>query len=622
MVGFVAIIAGVMAACAVQPWDAPGTCTSFLVMAATWAAAGLGLTAALFTAPPVVSRGRWVLVLAVGVAMAALAGPTPEVGRWPLLLALAALGLLQGAIAAALARRASSSDRDPAVWDWVVGSQVVLGTVAIVLALLTTVDPGNPLERLAGPLAVLLVALGVGLLSGVAPAEWAGRLRLTSVAVAAGALALVGWAVPGRDEPVIWLQRNVWAFVALVGAVVACLDAVPRVQPGSLWTAATRRIASHLALAALATLVVVLVQQVPVFDPLTKRTPLGRPAVFSILAGIAALIALALRAAVRPAADPLNLPEARRTHYVYLAEALLVLFFVHVRLNLPELFFGQAVRYWTFIVMLLAFVGIGLAELFERRGVMVLARPLHRTGVLLPLIPWLAFWAKPPAFVMQFADGQAPGLRPLLGYLEKLPQHFDSYAGLWFLAGLLYGLVALSRWSFGWALLGALATNAGVWSLLAHTEVSAAVHPQVWVIPLALIVLVSEHVNRRELRAEVSAGLRYLGIGMLYVSSAADMFIAGVGESLWLPVILACLCVAGVIGGIVLRVRAFMFLGTGFLLLDVFAMIWHAAVDRDQTWVWYASGIVLGAGILALFALFEKRRDDLLAVVDRVRGWD
>ncbi|MBY0512865.1 MAG: hypothetical protein K2P78_03020 [Gemmataceae bacterium] len=115
--------------------------------------------------------------------------------------------------------------------------------------------------------------------------------------------------------------------------------------------------------------------------------------------------------------------------------------------------------------------------------------------------------------------------------------------------------------------------------------------------------------NRRELRPDASAGLRYLGIGMLYLASAADMFIAGVGESRWLPVVLAVLCVAGVIAGVVLRVRAFLFLGAGFLLLDVFAMIWHAAVDREQTWVWHASGIVLGAAILALFAMFEKRKN-------------
>ena len=57
-----------------------------------------------------------------------------------------------------------------------------------------------------------------------------------------------------------------------------------------------------------------------------------------------------------------------------------------------------------------------------------------------------------------------------------------------------------------------------------------------------------------------------------------------------------------------MRVRAFLFLGVGFLFLDIFAMIWHAAVNLEQTWVWYASGIVLGVAILALFTLFEKRK--------------
>jgi ABC-type Fe3+ transport system permease subunit len=51
-------------------------------------------------------------------------------------------------------------------------------------------------------------------------------------------------------------------------------------------------------------------------------------------------------------------------------------------------------------------------------------------------------------------------------------------------------------------------------------------------------------------------------------------------------------------------------------------MIWHAAVDRSQTWVWYVSGIVLGVAILALFALFEKRRNDVPGIVDRIRGWN
>ncbi len=329
----------------------------------------------------------------------------------------------------------------------------------------------------------------------------------------------------------------------------------------------------------------------------------------------------ATQCALRPQRDPFGPSSTGRTGYVYLAEILLVLLFAHVRLNVPQAFTGQAVKYWTFIVMLLAFVGVGLAELFARRGLRVLAQPLLKTGVLLPLIPLLVFWAKPPDLVFEFAENKAPGLVPLLGYLQKVPQHFDVYALLWFLAGMLYGLIALSRQSFGWALLGALATNAGLWALLSHNGVPAIVHPQAWAIPLALIVLVSEHVNRHRLKASVASGLRYLGISMIYVASASDLFIAGVGQSLWMPVILAVFCVAGVLAGVYFRVRAFLYLGLGFLLLDVFSMIWHAAVNREQTWVWYASGIVLGAIILALFAVLEKRRNDVRDLISKLREW-
>ena len=89
-----------------------------------------------------------------------------------------------------------------------------------------------------------------------------------------------------------------------------------------------------------------------------------------------------------------------------------------------------------------------------------------------------------------------------------------------------------------------------------------------------------------------------------------------------LPIALALLCVLGVLAGIMLRVRAFLFLGVSFLVVDLFTMIWYAAVDRYHTWVWAVSGIVLGAAILALFALFEKRRDDVLRLIEAMKRWD
>ena len=76
----------------------------------------------------------------------------------------------------------------------------------------------------------------------------------------------------------------------------------------------------------------------------------------------------------------------------------------------PRFSRAEAVKYWTFIVMLLAFVGVGLAELFARRGLRVLAAAHAAQGVLLPLIPLVAFWAKPPALVMEFAEAVHPAL--------------------------------------------------------------------------------------------------------------------------------------------------------------------------------------------------------------------
>jgi hypothetical protein len=527
---------------------------------------------------------------------------------WQTPVSLAAFAVLVSGVAVFVAQVTKPVLRLPErgdAWGWLAAAQGLLAVAVVVLGVKTGLTAPELVTRLTSPASVLLLALAAVLLLRAVPV-WACALRYAVVGLGVLVVAATAWAVPDPAGAAPWLQRNAWLFVALAAAGVVGSELGRKL--GENWRAAARVVGGVAAALAVVVLCVNFVQQVPVYDKATGQTPLEPAAVFAMLLGILGLIVLAIRFALRQDFDPLQMRDSRRTAYVYLAELLLVLFFTQIRFNVPELFLGAAVRYWTFAVMALAFVGIGLAEFFERRHVNVLAVPLRRTGVLLPLIPLLAFWAKPPAALTEFASGQAPGLSPFLAYLEKLPQHFDTYAWLWFLVGGLYGLVALSRKSFGWALLAALATNAALWSLLTHHEVPFVVHPQAWVIPLALIVLVSEHVNRHRMREDVSNGLRYLGVGMIYVASAADMFIAGVGQSVWLPVILAVFCVAGVLIGIMTRVRAFLFLGVGFLFLDIFAMIWHAAVNMEQTWVWYASGIVLGFAILALFAVFEKRK--------------
>jgi len=86
--------------------------------------------------------------------------------------------------------------------------------------------------------------------------------------------------------------------------------------------------------------------------------------------------------------------------------------------------------------------------------------------------------------------------------------------------------------------------------------------------------------------------------------------------------VLALLAIAGILLGILLRVRAFLLMGFTTLFVDIFAQIWHAAVDHKQTWVWWVSGIVLGVLIILLFALFEKRRNDMLKMLDNMKRWN
>ena len=476
---------------------------------------------------------------------------------------------------------------------WLVSANVVLAGVVTALALWADFAFARTTTRLAPALAAAAQALSLAWLG-----RGAARLTLRQGAIVLGAAGavLVGWALidPAADPGALH-HAVVIAAVLVPLAAFAVLGGMRSLGAGGAWEAAFRLLSPALLAAALLSVVATAGMEAAAFAS-SGRAAMHPLAVFVMAVAALGAGVTAVRLALASGPDPFGLPERRQGMYVYAAELMLALAFLHVRMTLPHLFGGRLRLYWPVLVMAIAFAGVGIGEALRRRGRAVLGDPVANTGVLLPLVPLLAFW---------FAQSRV------------------HYSMLLVMVGLLYGLLAVVRGSFRFGLLAALSGNAALWYLLHRTEtLGFLLHPQLWVIPAALSVLAAGELNRSVLTTSQLRSLRYACLVGVYVSSTADIFLNGVAHSPWLPLVLAGLSVAGVLVGVMFRIRSFLFLGTGFLALAVVAMIWNAAVNLHWTWLWYVAGILLGLAIIALFALFEKKRDELLALVEGLKAWE
>ncbi|GMU20258.1 MAG: hypothetical protein AMXMBFR13_03560 [Phycisphaerae bacterium] len=451
------------------------------------------------------------------------------------------------------------------------------------------------LLRTAMGLAVVGQSLALGLLA--APASW-GELRDAALYLSAGALVLAGWAIaePGGPSDNLLNRMAVLMSATAVTAGGYGLVLGKLLDRETSWTQAAGRTMPVLGGLAAMTLVAILSCEAA-FVARGEAVEMHPTAIGVVIVVLLAAAGVLVAFATRRGRDPLGLSESGRMGYVYAAEVVLALLVAHVRLTMPWLFRGFFEQFWPAIVMAISFVGVGLGEVFRRQGRRVLAEPLERSGIVLPLLPVLGFWVG----------------------------DFDSrvdYSVQLIIVGVLYAMVAVLRKSFVFALLAALAGNGALWYLWHRAEgLEFVQHPQLWLIPAALSLLVAAYLNRRQLTEQQMTTIRYISITTIYVSSTADIFLNGVREAPWLPLVLAGLSVAGVLAGIVLRIRSFLFLGSAFLVLALVTMIWHAAADFGWTWLWYLAGIALGAMILAVFALFEKKREAMLEIIENMKGW-
>jgi hypothetical protein len=513
---------------------------------------------------------------------------------------------------------------------WIVPAQVTIGGVALALSFWIVLTFSEFPDRAVAPLIVLAVTAAVTLVSR-------SQQRVLTAAIITGItvfLCQVGWSFIAPDVIAAGMQRLAIVLVAFVAMAECCMSlrGVWSVGRGALNVEltphaprATRhapQIGVGFAAASTCAVLLLLLREAASFDIVTKHTMLLPPLVALCALAIAVLVALVVRLAVVPGLDPFELSERSRTLYVYFGELLLLGLLLHTRLNVPELFKGEMVRYWTFVIIGLAYLGVGLSEWLHRRKLHVLAWPLFNTGLVLAFVPIVVFWAVPAAFLPHLAE-RAPDMERTLRFAIGGENPLLRHSSHWLLVAILFTIIAAVQRRFIFAFLAALFLNFALWSFWGQLGSDFAIwlHPQIWLIPLAVILLVAEYTQRDRLSTVQAMAVRNAALLILYVSSTADMFIAGLGNSLWLPIVLALFAVAGVLAGILMRVRAFLLQGTAFLFVVVLAQIWHAAVDRQQTWVWWVSGIVLGIAIITLFAIFEKRKQDVVKLLEELKEW-
>ena len=472
----------------------------------------------------------------------------------------------------------------------------VTGVVLVTIGVLTYWINLNFVDfglRITAALAFLAQFLTVGLLTEGAEAK---DSRRAAIVVAVIGAIFIGWSwlTPGVNST--WLNRSVilmvvvFALTALYGLVLDKLSA-----RYSEWTSAARACVPAVLGAGVVALFFCLGTEVRY--QLDFGAVLIHPlALITIAMTLIAAVVISVLFAISPNHDPLSLSERGRMRYVYAGEIMLALLFLHIRLTMPWLFTGFIERYWPLVVMSIAYFGVVTSEALRRRKVLVLSQPLERTGAFIPLLPVLGFW-----IVSSEVD----------------------FSMLLFIVGGLYGLLSILRRSFGFGIVAGLAGNAGLWYAFQRTEdYQFLQHPQLWLVPVALSVLIAAYLNEEKLAEDQMTGIRYLSLVTIYVSSTADIFINGVANSPWLPLILGSFSLAGVFAGILFRIRGLLFLGSMFLLLSIVTMIWYASANFGWTWLWYVAGIVTGATIIFMFAVFEKKRSEVLRVVDGLKEWD
>ena len=215
------------------------------------------------------------------------------------------------------------------------------------------------------------------------------------------------------------------------------------------------------------------------------------------------------------------------------------------------------------------------------------------------------------------------GVLPLIVAVLTMRNGATDVAALYAVASsVLYAAVAFSEKSRAFGSLAALAANIG---LIVFALAQGLDGIEIWLGPLGLLVAALAQIFAPKMSPHARSALRITGGVLLYLPSGLKLALrVGAAEDATYSVIFGAVCLLGVLVGVVLKVRAYLALGTLSLTLDVVANLIYAGL-RD-----HRLGFVIlsasGLFILGVMILLTMRRDRAWAMVGqmrtRLRGWE
>ncbi|HCF58720.1 MAG TPA: hypothetical protein DFS52_12100, partial [Myxococcales bacterium] len=208
-------------------------------------------------------------------------------------------------------------------------------------------------------------------------------------------------------------------------------------------------------------------------------------------------------------------------------------------------------------------------------------------------------------------------LMPIAGALLLEPE--PSLSGALLLFGIAVQLTALSavenRGKVS-GVLAAVAFNLALAMLWLRSGIGGAHDAQLYVIPAGATLVVLAHLFRQGLGSLWQSRLRAVGVLGIYLSSVYPALTAfgHLSYALWC----ALLCVVGVAVGIALRVRAYLYLGTAFLVTCVLGNMLRFGLQHHQAGAAFLTA--LGLLVVGFMIFFSARREELLRKYRKVEA--